>query len=46
MNGSNEPRGAKEFLLLSIWVFAYRVLIRSFAALQRVERVLGNSKPG
>lgn len=45
-NSSNQPRSAKDFLLLSLWVFGYQLLIRSFCVLQRVERLLGASKPG
>jgi hypothetical protein len=37
-------RRAADTLLLSIWVFGYSVLIRFFAAVQRVERLLSGFK--
>jgi len=37
-------RRAKDALLLSIWVMSYHALIRSFAALQRIERFLAGFK--
>ena len=37
-------RRATDTLLLSIWVIGYHALIRLFAALQRVERLLAGSK--
>jgi hypothetical protein len=37
-------RAIRDTLLLSIWVLGYRALIRSFAALQSVEQLLGGSK--
>ncbi len=37
-------RRATDVLLLSIWVMSYHALIRSFAALQRIERFVSGFK--
>jgi hypothetical protein len=39
-----QRRGATATLLLSLWVIGYHALIRTFAALQRVERLLAGFK--
>ncbi len=39
-----QRRRAADILLLSIWVFGYGALIRFFAALQRAERLVSDSK--
>lgn len=44
MELQNQHRDAKDILLLSVWVYGYGVLIRFFAALQRVERLFSSSK--
>jgi hypothetical protein len=43
MAPKSQPRRATDTLLLAVWVIGYHALIRSFAALQRVERLLAGS---
>jgi hypothetical protein len=43
MTRRNEPRRTSDVLLLSIWVFGYSVLIRTFSTLQRLERFFAGS---
>jgi len=45
MTLQNEPWQVTDALLLSLWVFAYFILIRMFGAVQRLERVFANSTP-
>jgi hypothetical protein len=40
----SQPRRATDTMLLAVWFIGYHALIRSFAALQRVERLLAGSK--
>jgi hypothetical protein len=44
MTLQGQQRGPGDILLVSIWVFGYAALIRFFAALQRVERLISGSK--
>jgi len=44
MTLQRQRRRVTDTLLLSIWVIGYYVLIRTFAALQRFERLLTGSK--
>jgi len=44
MTLQGQQQRGKDSLLLSIWVIGYRALIRAFAVLQRVERLLAGSK--
>jgi hypothetical protein len=39
-----QPRRATDTMLLAVWFIGYHALIMSFAALQRVERLLAGSK--
>jgi hypothetical protein len=39
-----QRRRTADTLLLSVWVFGYGALIRFFAALQLVERLVSSSK--
>jgi hypothetical protein len=43
MTLQNAPWQVTDALLLSLWVFAYFILIRMFGAVQRLERVFANS---
>jgi hypothetical protein len=40
----SQPRRATDTMLLAVWFIGYHALILSFAALQRVERLLAGSK--
>jgi len=42
----DKPRRTADVLLLSIWIFGYSFLIRTFNLLQRLERLLAGSGGG
>jgi hypothetical protein len=46
MMHQKQSRGAVDSLLLLVWVVGYYVLIRTFAALQHIERLLTASRRG
>jgi len=40
---NGHPRGAKNTILLFLWIFGYRMLIQIFTVLQWIERTLSTS---